>query len=127
LPKFADEAFSLISLPEQEWLLLGHPIQHVVCARDGSPAPLVVLDPRWMALHKMWLSRKETRKSTKRPKDAQQARLLLDFTAQKMQQSHPLNIEFVMSLPEELLALFNEWANETGYIPANDLISPQWT
>src|SRR3546814_10570655 len=35
-----------IPLPEQEWLLPGTRISHVVVGRDGSPARLVVPDPR---------------------------------------------------------------------------------
>lgn len=121
-----DETFSPIPLPEQEWLLLGKPIRHVVCARDGSPAPLHVPDPRWMALHKIWLSRKETRKATKRPKDARQGELLLSAVARKMQDSHPLDLDFVLTLPEELLPIFNEWSQKTGYVPSNGTSPAKW-
>lgn len=50
-----------IPLPEQEWLLLGRPIDVVVGARDGTPARMVVPDPRWFALQKLWLSRQAKR------------------------------------------------------------------
>lgn len=121
-----DEVFSPIPLPEQEWLLLGKPIRHIICARDGSPAPLVVPDPRWMALHKIWLSQKETRKSTKRPKDAKQGTLLLDVVARKMQISHPLDIDFVLALPDELLPIFNAWTRQTGFVPSHTSSISNW-
>ncbi len=45
-----------VPLPEQEWLLPGRYVDQVVVARDGSPARLVVPDPRWFALQKLWLA-----------------------------------------------------------------------
>lgn len=35
-----------MSLPEQEWLLLGRPVDQVVGCHDGSPARIVAPDPR---------------------------------------------------------------------------------
>ena len=34
-------------LPEQEWLLWGKQINHVLVGQDGSPARVVAPDPRW--------------------------------------------------------------------------------
>lgn len=42
--------------PEQEWLLLGKRVSRVAVARDGSPARVVAPDPRWYALHSLWLA-----------------------------------------------------------------------
>ena len=38
-----------VPLMEQEWLLLGRPVDRVVLCRDGSPARIVAPDPRWFA------------------------------------------------------------------------------
>src|SRR3546814_16891833 len=62
-----------IPLPEQEWLLPGTRISHVVVGRDGSPARLVVPDPRWFALQKLWMSAQGKRTQPQRGKDQIQA------------------------------------------------------
>lgn len=111
------EVFSTAAIPEQEWLLLGHPLRHVVCARDGTPAPLVVPDPRWMALHKLWLAKKPTRRADKKDKDARQGDLLLDAVARRMTTTYPLDEDFVLELPAELLEEFNIWAGRHQYVP----------
>ena len=52
LPK--NEAFDpMASLIEQKWLLRGTAVSVVVSTVRGRAAPLVVPDPRWMALHKL--------------------------------------------------------------------------
>ena len=58
-----------VPLPEQEWLLLGRPVDQVVACRDGTPVRIVAPDPRWFALQKLWMSEKEGRNPLKRPKD----------------------------------------------------------
>lgn len=114
-----DEVFSTAAIPEQEWLLLGRPVRHVLCAKDGSPAPLYVPDPRYMGLHKLWLSVKETRRADKKDKDARQGELLLSAVARKMQTAYPMNTDFVLELPEELIPVFNDWATRNRFIPTN--------
>ena len=95
-------------LPEQEWLLNGKPVDHVLVARDGSPARLVAPDPRWFALQKLWLSRKPARNPLKRPKDERQGLALLDAVDVAMLQ-YPLDSAFEAELPAELVDLFREW------------------
>jgi hypothetical protein len=93
---------------EQEWFLKGRHVEHVVVARDGSPARLVVPDPRWFALQKAWLSKQEKRNPAKRHKDARQASKLLDMVEARMLQ-FPLDEEFEASLPMELVPHFAAW------------------
>lgn len=50
-----------IPSPAQEWLLPGKPCDQVVNCRDGSAARIVAPDPRWFALHKLWLSHQPDR------------------------------------------------------------------
>ena len=114
-----DEVFSTAAIPEQEWLLLGKPIRRVVGAKDISPAPLFVPDPRYMALHKLWLSKKDTRRNDKKGKDYKQGELLMDAVIRKMQTSHPVDLDFVLDLPEDLLETFNDWAARHNYDPGN--------
>ncbi len=105
---------------EQEWLLQGRAVRHVVVSRDLKTCPIYAPDPRWMALHKLWLSEKPERKATKRPKDRKQGEALLDLIKDRMPISYPLNIDFVLDLPEELRTLFDAWAYSHGFVPSKE-------
>lgn len=113
-----DDDFSpMATLPEQEWLLLGRPVRHVVATRDAKAAPIFAPDPRWMALHKLWLSQKPERNATKKKKDRQQGEMLLAAVVQRMQSSYPIDTDFVLDLPGELRPTFDRWAREHGFMP----------
>lgn len=117
LPK--GEAFDpMASLTEQEWLLQGQPLSCVVATVRLRACPLYVPDPRWMALHKLWLSRKPSRDRTKRPKDERQGNVLLDATRHFLAATYPLNIDFVVDLPDELREIFNDWAVNRRFDPS---------
>lgn len=97
-----------IPLPAQEWLLLGRPSDQVVNCRDGSAARIVAPDPRWFALHKLWLSEQPERNPLKRKKDLQQGVAVLDAVAEAMPQ-YPLDTAFVAAIPPELEPHWDEW------------------
>ncbi|MEO7247817.1 MAG: GSU2403 family nucleotidyltransferase fold protein, partial [Novosphingobium sp.] len=80
----------------------------VVPCRDGSPARIVAPDPRWFALHKLWLSKKPTRNPLKRPKDRKQGVALLNAVAEVMPQ-FPLDAAFSASIPAELVEEWGLW------------------
>lgn len=116
LPKF--EPFEpMHTLIEQEWLLQGLPLSVVVATVRGRACPLYVPDPRWMALHKLWLAKKLERSPSKKPKDQRQGEVLLDATRYFMSDTHPLDIDFVVSLPEELQPHFNAWCESRHFVP----------
>ncbi|MGB4118398.1 MAG: GSU2403 family nucleotidyltransferase fold protein [Polaromonas sp.] len=118
LPKA--EAFApMYSLFEQESLLLGRPVSCVLATENGKACPLVVPDPRFMALHKLWLSRKPERKSSKKDKDQRQGYVLLDAVRHFLSSSHPLNVDFVLDLPEDLRLIFDAWCKERHFVPAS--------
>lgn len=96
------------ALPEQEWLLEGRSVDHVAVGRDGSPARLVVPDPRWFALQKLWLAAQGKRNPLKRPKDEKQGLGLLDVIATHMVQ-YPLDDAFAAALPAELVPFYARW------------------
>jgi hypothetical protein len=100
-----------VPLPEQEWLLPGRRIDQVVPCRDGTAARLVVPDPRWFALHKLWLSEKPARNPLKRPKDRKQGLALLDAVAEAMPH-YPLDKDFMAELPAELLPYWQLWQDQ---------------
>jgi hypothetical protein len=113
-----NEAFEpMASLIEQEWLLQGRPLSVVVATVRGRACPLYVPDPRWMALHKMWLALKPERNAAKRPKDERQGEVLLDATRLFLNASHPLDVDFVLALPEELRPLFDHWCQSRQFVP----------
>ena len=97
-----------VPLPEQEWLLPGRRVDQVVPCRDGSPARIVAPDPRWFALHKLWLGAQDKRNPLKRRKDTVQGAALLDAVAEAMPH-YSLGHEFVTSLPDELVPYWEEW------------------
>lgn len=102
-----------VPLPEQEWLLPGRRVDQVVPCRDGSPARIVAPDPRWFALHKLWLGAQAKRNPLKRRKDTVQGAALLDAVADAMPH-YSLGQEFVNSLPDELVPYWEEWAKARG-------------
>lgn len=97
-----------ISLPEQEWLLQGRRVAHVVVARDGQPARVVAPDPRWFALQKLWMSAQEKRNPLKRPRDARQGTALLNAVRETMPQ-FPLDKRFEAEIPAELMPHYQAW------------------
>lgn len=99
-----------VPLPEQEWLLLGRPVDQVIGCRDGSPARIVAPDPRWFALHKLWMSAQAKRNPLKRPKDQKQGFALLDAVATAMPH-YPLDDAFEATLPNELRPYLAQWQN----------------
>lgn len=102
-----------IPLPEQEWLLLGTPIDQVVACRDATAARLVAPDPRWFALHKLWLSAQAKRNPFKRRKDREQGLGVLDAVAEAMPH-FPLGEGFADGLPDELQPHWREWQTGRG-------------
>lgn len=108
-----------MALPEQEWLLFGRPVDQVIGCRDGSPARIVAPDPRWFALHKLWMSDQAKRNPLKRPKDRKQGLALLDLVVTAMPH-YPMGASFAAELPVELRLHFDEWHTEFGARPSSD-------
>lgn len=106
LPRY--ETLSPIALPEQDWLLPGRRVDHVVCGFNGRPARVVAPDPRRFALQKLWLAEKPSRNPLKRPKDEKQGNLLLNAIVERMPH-YPLDDAFREELPPELMDHFDRW------------------
>lgn len=109
-----------VPLPEQEWLLAGTPVDHVVACRDASPARILAPDPRWFAVHKLWLSAQEKRDPLKRRKDFRQGTAILNAVALAMPR-YPLDLAFEQSLPSELEPIYARWRATMEAKP-----SPDW-
>ena len=107
----------MASLIEQEWLLRGRPISVVVATIKGRACPLYVPDPRWMALHKMWLAEKPERNPAKKGKDLRQGNVLLDAVHYFLADVYPLDVDFLLELPEELRSHFDKWCETRKFTP----------
>lgn len=106
----AGEPLRPIPLPEQDWLYRGKPLRRIVTGLDARPAPLVVPDPRWFALHKRWLSEKPGRDPLKRPKDRHQAEMI--WTAVRTRMPHyPVDETFRGELPGALQETYEQLTN----------------
>lgn len=97
-----------IPLPEQEWLLNGRRVDRVVGVRDGEAARMVVPDPRWFALQKLWIAEKPERDPQKKPKDRKQGIALLDAVWLTMRH-YPIDDAFYGELPDALKPHFELW------------------
>lgn len=97
-----------VPLPEQEWLLNGRLVDQVIGCRDGSPARIVAPDPRWFALHKLWMADQAKRNPQKRRKDRLQGLALLNAVVETMPQ-YPMDNSFGTQLPGELRTIYNIW------------------
>lgn len=101
------EALQPIALPEQNWLLEGKPVDQVLCGSNGKAARMVAPDPRWFALHKMWLSEKPERDAMKKPKDRSQAQLVWRAVTQFMPH-YPIDRALERTLPQALRRAFQQ-------------------
>ena len=116
----------LVPIPgmaEQEWLLPGTPLRHVIGAVNGTPAAVVAPDPRWMSLHMLWLSHKPQRQATKKPKDQAQGLLLMRAVIERMP-AYPLDEAFLSMVPTELKAYLRmgvDWALANRSAPAGNV------
>ena len=72
-----------------------------------------------MALYKLWLSQKPERNPAKKPKDSRQGEVLLDAARHFLQNSHPLDTDFLVGLPEELRTHFDDWCASRHYVPGD--------
>ncbi|MGH9919121.1 MAG: GSU2403 family nucleotidyltransferase fold protein, partial [Nitrososphaerales archaeon] len=103
-----NETLRPIALAEQDWLLPGRRVEHVVCGLDGQPCRMIAPDPRYFALHKLWLAQKPSRNPLKRPKDEKQGTLLLSAVAERMPH-YALDDAFRDALPPELVPPLDRW------------------
>jgi len=89
-----------VELEGQDILHMGSAVRHIALGSGGIVTPLVVPDPRFMAIHKLWLSKREDRSSLKRRKDERQANILWDACRNDLMLGHPIDSDFLQSIPE---------------------------
>jgi hypothetical protein len=91
------------ALDGQEWLLLGNPVNVVLIDFEGVPVAVSAPDPRYFALHKLWLSKRPGRAPVKAAKDRSQGDALLKAIKEHMGH-YPIDEKFIESLPASLRA-----------------------
>ena len=89
------------ALDGQEWLNFGKPVRNVVIDYRGRPVAVAAPDPRYFALHKLWLAKRPGRSPIKAPKDKNQGEALLKAISEHMPH-YPMDEAFVAGLPEQL-------------------------
>jgi len=89
------------SLEGQEWLVLGTPVNNILIDFQGWPVAIRAPDPRFFALHKLWLSKRKGRSAAKAAKDQRQGFALLESIKERMPH-FPMDDAFIRSLPDQL-------------------------
>ncbi|AXQ96144.1 nucleotidyltransferase domain-containing protein (plasmid) [Cereibacter azotoformans] len=84
-----------------QWLVNAPAVDVVVLDERGFPAPMRCPDPRYWAVHKLWLSARETREPQKKIRDRQQADVMAKLIGDKLPQL-PFDERFRRMLPREL-------------------------
>lgn len=107
----AGEQLRPLSLPSQEWLTRGKYVDQVVVDRGGMAARIVAPDPRWMALHKLWLSAQSDRNPLKKAKDHAQG-IALSRAILTDLPHYPVDEAFLSSVDSPLKPFIpNAWKN----------------
>lgn len=102
------------ALEGQEWLALGTPLRQILVDFSGWPVLVTAPDPRYFALHKLWLSKRSKRiRERKAPKDAAQGKMLLSALSAHMPH-YPMDDDFVRSLPEPLCKILDDFRAQEG-------------
>lgn len=84
-----------------QWLVSAPRFEATAIGEDGMPVWMCCLDPRAFALHKYWVSQRETRDALKKKRDAAQAAAVASV-AQRL--GLKFNAKDLSALPAELLA-----------------------
>ena len=84
-----------------QWLVNAPVVEVIVLEARGFPAPMRCPDPRYWAVHKMWLSLRDERDPQKKIREGQQAEMMMKLLVDKLPQ-FPLDEAFLQGLPKEL-------------------------
>ncbi|MCD9085219.1 GSU2403 family nucleotidyltransferase fold protein [Stenotrophomonas sp. SY1] len=108
VPITARERLRPLPLPEHGWLLPGNWISRIACGLDGLPARIVAPDPRWFAMHRLWLSHDPKHDAHKREWDRELGMSVLSLVDRYMPH-FPIDDEFAASLPLDLQPHLHAW------------------
>jgi hypothetical protein len=112
IPTMGEEA-DLAAIPMEgvSWLLEAPRFEQVIIGEDGRPFRIAVPEPRTFALHKLWVSKRDSRIPLKRPRDASHARIVAELVDTYLRL--PFLVKDMPWLPKELIAMVKELKAET--------------
>lgn len=90
-----------------QWVVNAPVVEVIVLDERGFPAPMRCPDPRYWAVHKLWLSGRSDRDAQKKIRDKQQADVMLRLIAERLPQ-FPLDPGFRNMLPKELAGMLEQ-------------------
>lgn len=88
------------------WLLAAPRFEQTIIGEDGHPLRIVVPEPRTYALHKLWVSKQDSRQPLKRPRDAAHSRVVRELV--RMYLRLPFSAKDMPWLPAELRSLIRD-------------------
>lgn len=98
----------LFTSTEAEWLSQGVSIRHTVCDDSNTPVRVHAPDPRWFALHRLWLADDERREETQRAAYRQQGTEVLQLVRHHMPHLK-VDDAFEQQLPKPLHRVLRTW------------------
>ena len=113
LENFPMNGLRPVDIPEQDWLLLGIPVEQVVPCQNRHAARVVAPDPRYFALHKLFMSESPKRNALKKKKDFAQGEAVLELVMSSLPE-YPMDADFVDSLPPPLREVFDQWQSRAA-------------
>jgi hypothetical protein len=93
-----------------DWLLAAPRFEQIIIGEDGRPLWIVVPEPRTFALHKLWVSRRDSRQPLKRPRDASHAHVVAELVHTYLRL--PFSAKDMPWLPPVLTRLIRELRNK---------------
>ena len=102
----ADNDMSASAIVGLQWLVNAPKFEQIAIGFDGRPVWMGCIDPRVFALHKLWLSKQETREPVKRKRDAAQARAVAQIASDYLDMS--FSAKDLSALPIDLVTCAKE-------------------
>ena len=95
------DSLEAVGITGLEWLISAPKFEQIAIGADGKPLFMSSIDPRVLALHKLWISQREDRDPVKRRRDLAQAKAVATVAAQYL--NLPFNSKDLSALPRHLL------------------------
>ncbi|MBJ7532944.1 nucleotidyltransferase domain-containing protein [Rhodomicrobium vannielii ATCC 17100] len=102
----SEEDLYAVGIHGLQWLVNAPKVEETVIGSTGMPLLMSCIDPRAFALHKLWVSRRDDRAPTQRPRDSAQAVAIAALVLTYLQR--PFEGSELSALPKELRNLAPE-------------------
>ncbi len=107
-----------------QWLVNSPRFRCVGVGQDGYPVPLVTVDPRAFALHKMWISDSDMRDPVKRRRDRSQAAVVAQLCHTYFNLA--FDTDDLQSLPAKLRDGIEGLTEEAASSESDEPLEPNW-